>query len=392
MDLRAIKEKVLKISPYVKNIEIIVKNDTPFAIIYPNFEKLKKDTIINIEEELRWYAVEEYNLHADEDKKIRGYKIIANEIDKTEIEEFNDETYKILHSIISKLSSVEIFPSSHLELVLGLDSLNYVELFVSIEQSFGVKTDEMTFSGIMTVKALYEYIKKNQRKITKSSFNWSKTLDESIDEELIYSPFIMLIYKIILLPLFKLYFRIEVKGIENIPSTSTIFAPTHQSMLDGFLIESTLPFKVLKKTFFLAYTQVFGVGLMKPIAKHGQGILIDANQNLTHTMQYVALALKKRANLVIFPEGARTRDGKLLKFRPFFAMLSKTFNAPVVPIIIDGTFNALRSGKTFPLPKKVKITYLKPINPDGMSYEELRVKVKEAIELEIKNSKQRGDS
>lgn len=385
MDLHAIEKKILAISPFVKNVEIVIKNNTPFAILYPDFEELKKAKIINIKEELRWYAVESYNLSAAENKKVRGYKVISHKVNETEIQE-DDELYRALKSNLAKLSDIEISPSSHLELDLGLDSLNYVELFVSIEQSFGVKIDEATFSKIMTVKTLHGYIKKNQKKISKSSFKWSEILNKPIKEKLIFSPLIMLAYKIFLLPFFKLYFRLEVKGIENIPSTSTIFAPTHQSMLDGFLIESTLPFKILKKTFFLAYKQVFGVGFIKPIAKHGQGILIDANENLIHTMQYTALPLKERKNIVIFPEGARTRDGKLLEFRPFFAMLSKTFNVPIAPILIQGSFNALKSGTFFPLPKKIKITYLKPIDPNGMSYDELTKKVKEAIELEIKNS------
>jgi len=386
MDLHAIKDKILAISPFVKNIEVVMRNDAPFAIIHPNFEELKKAKIINIKEELRWYAIEEYNLSADEDKKVLGYEIIAHEVDETQTQESDDEVYRVLKANISTLSDVEIFPSSHLELDLGLDSLDYVELFVSIEQSFGVKIDEATFSHVMTMQTLYEYIKNHQNRVEDAEVQWHKILYEHIDEKLIYSPFIMYMYKIVLLPFFKLYFRLEVKGLENIPSTSCVFAPTHQSMLDGFIVEATLPFKVLKKSFFLAYKQVFGTGLMKPISKYGQSILIDANENLKHTMQYTALPLKEENNVVIFPEGARTRDGKLLEFRPFFAMLSKTFNVPIVPIVVEGSFDALRSGTIFPIPKKVKITYLKPIDPDGLSYNELTAKVREVIELEMKNS------
>ena len=134
------------------------------------------------------------------------------------------------------------------------------------------------------------------------------------------------------------YVWFEIKGIENIPSTSRIIAPTHQSMLDGFLIEATLPYGVLKNTFFLAFKQVFGTLFFNPIAKHGQTILIDANYKLKESMQNAALPLKKKKNLVIFPEGARTRDRKLLEFRPFFAMLSKTYNVPIIPVIIERLF------------------------------------------------------
>jgi long-chain acyl-CoA synthetase len=157
-------------------------------------------------------------------------------------------------------------------------------------------------------------------------------------------------------------------------------------MLDGFLIESILPYKVLKKSFFLAYKQVFGTTLLEPISKHGQTILIDANVDLKHTMQLCALPLREGNNLVIFPEGARTRDRKLLEFRPFFAMLSKTFNIPILPVVIDGSYEALQTGKIVPRPKKIRVTFLKPIFPEGFDSTELAKITRDAIESELKRN------
>jgi long-chain acyl-CoA synthetase len=155
-------------------------------------------------------------------------------------------------------------------------------------------------------------------------------------------------------------------------------------MLDGFLVESSLPWKIVTNTFFLAYKNVFGTKLLKPVADNGQTILIDANENLKHTMQYVALPLQEKKNLVIFPEGARTRDRKLLEFRPFFAMLAKIYNVPVVPVMIDGSFEALGSGKIFPLPRKIKVHYLQPIYPKGLRVEEIVENTKEAVAHELR--------
>ncbi len=384
MNLHKIEEKVSDLCPFIKKITVTLREGYPFALIYPDFQTLESAKIINIESEIRWYGVELYNMDVDESKKIRGYKILTKSSQKSEYEdEPTDKLYKTIKSYLSTLSDTAILPSSHLELDLGLDSLDYVELFVFVEQSFGVKIDEKIFSSIMSVQALYNYIKKHQQSFNPTKIDWEEILNEDIDEKLIYSPFIMFTYKTLLLPFFKLFFRLEVKGVENIPSSTSIIAPTHQSMLDGFLIEATLPYGILKNTFFLAYKQVFGTGLMKPIAKYGQSILIDANYKLKETMQRAALPLKKGNNLVIFPEGARTRDGKLLEFRPFFAMLSKTDNIPIVPVIIDGSFEALPTGKIFPRPKKITITYLKPIYPKDLSYDELTRVVKSAIEEKL---------
>lgn len=409
MDLEKIKNRVLSFTRYIKDIAIVEHNHHPFAVVYPDFEALKEAKIINIQEELRWYAIELYNMEADEAQKIKGYRILraplpksaSGEVDLGAIKELvnsknvpeisdedepKDEIYKTLKSYLSTITKNKIMPSSHLELDLGLDSLNYVELFVFMEQSFGIKIDEALFSGLMSVKSLYMYILENSLHVDFVKPDWEKILDEKIDEKLVYSPIIMSAYKTVLFPLFKLYFRLEVVGVENIPPHPCIIAPSHQSMLDGFLIESILPYKVLKKSFFLAYKQVFGTTLLEPISKHGQTILIDANVDLKHTMQLCALPLREGNNLVIFPEGARTRDRKLLEFRPFFAMLSKTFNIPILPVVIDGSYEALQTGKIVPRPKKIRVTFLKPIFGEGFDSTELAKITRDAIESELRRN------
>lgn len=384
IDFTTIEQRILSLSLYLKDIKVSLRNGVLFARMYPDFEALQGAKIINIKEELRWYAIELYNLEAEEDRKIRAFEIIhpALEIDESDASE--DAIYQKLTSFLHAHSKAELAFTSHLELDLGLDSIEYVELFIFIEESFGVVVDERNFASMMRLNELYSYIKAHHIQIQNAAKNLETTLQEPIKEKLLYSPYIMLLYKIVLFPLFKFYFRLEVSGEKNLPKGACIIAPSHQSMLDGFLIESSLPYFILKNTFFLAYKNVFGTKLLKPVSENGQTILIDANENLKHTMQYVALPLQEKKNLVIFPEGARTRDRKLLEFRPFFAMLAKIYNVPVVPVMIDGSFEALGSGKIFPLPRKIKVHYLQPIYPKGLRVEEIVENTKEAVAHELR--------
>lgn len=401
MDLEKIEQEVMRLSPYVKEIKVIIRDSAAFALIFPDFDKLKESHIINIREELRWYAVELYNLHAKEHEKIRGFVIVPYSFKTTtkdyhtliktlhtkhitHTKEPQDEIYLALKNFIASLCRCDLFFTAHLELDLGLDSLSYVELFSFVEESFGVFIDEAIFSQMMNLNKLYEYVKTHKKYVKPTKITYKELLKEDIEQKLIYSPYIMYTYKTLLLPLFKLYFRVEIQGRENIPSSPCIFAPSHQSMLDGFLVEASLPYHILKQSFFLAYKQVFGTSILEPIAKHGQTILIDANEDLLHSMLLCAQVLKEKNSLVIFPEGARTRDGQLLPFKPFFAMLSKEYNIPVIPIMIDGSFEALPSGSLLPKPKKIKLSYLKPIYPDALSYEQIAQKTKDAIAAELK--------
>jgi len=383
-NFKAIEEKILSISPFVENVEISKDEKGLRATLYPNFQELDRSNIINIESELRWYAIEIYNFEADDKDKIIFYEIISHGDRLEDDKDIESEEYTVLKSFLVDLSKKNVFLHSHLELDLGLDSIDYVELFIFLEQSFGIVINEEIFSSIMIMNKLYEYIEKNKKFVKASDIELKDILTESINEELKYSPWIMYLYKTVLFPLFKIYFRLEVKGYENIPKSECIIAPSHQSMLDGFLVEATLPYTILKNSFFLAYKNVFGTKFLKPIADNGQTLLIDANENLKYTMQQCTLPLKNRSNLVIFPEGARSRDRKLLEFRPFFAMLSKLYNVPVVPVVIDGSFEALRSGTSFPKPCKIKLTYLEPIYPENLSVQEIVKKTKNEIEQEMK--------
>ncbi len=382
IDLNFIQNRIITLCSYIKKIDVILKDGSPYAIIYPDFEALKRANIINIESEIRWYGVELYNLEADDAHRVVGYEIVAPKVD-ADSGKVDDELYMSLKAFIATLSREKIYFDSHLELDLGFDSLDYVELFVFIEKSFGVVISEVEFSKMMRVSELYNYIKEHQSKFNPSSVDFKTILNEKQDRKLIYSPIMMTLYKLFLFPLFKLYFSLEVKGRENILQTSCVIAPNHQSMLDGFLIVASLPLKILKRSFFLSFTQVFGKGIFKPMAEHGQNILIDANIHLKESMQYASQPLKEGGNLVIFPEGARTRDGKLLEFRPFYAILSDTYNVPIIPVVLRGSFEALRSGTILPLPRKISVTYLEAIYPDGLSCDEINVKVREAIEKEL---------
>lgn len=386
MDFEKIQKDIVAISPYIKDARVVQKEGALFAYIYPNLETLEKAEIINIREEIRWYGVELYNIYAKEEEKIKGYEII---IPKTSPkEEPNDEAYMALKSFLATLSSKEVYFDSHIEFDLELDSLDYVQLFVFLEESFSIKIDEALFSKMMRVCELYKYIKQYAIFGSYTVSSWENILKQKTSKKLSASPFVMFLYKAVLYPLFRLYFFIEIKGIENIPDSKCIIAPSHQSMLDGFLIEAFLPYKVLKKTYFLAYKGVFGKNILKTLTSIGQTILIDANKDLKETLIVSSLPLREDKNIIIFPEGARSRDGELLEFRPFFAILAKTFDAPIVPVMIEGTFYALGAGMLFPRPKRIKITFLEPVKTKGASYEEIVNRVSSMIDKELK--KERG--
>jgi len=406
VNIPKIEQSILKISNFVKEVAVFIHNNHLFALIYPDFEEAKNRKIIRLKNEIRWYAVELYNIKAPKEQKIKGYQIVQTplpkdakgEVERSELEKFmkeqallgkniedepKDKVYQSIKNFLSTLSTEPITPSSHLELDLHLDSLNYIELFTFIEKSFAVYIDEAQFSQMLIMNELCLYVNEKKQKITITDINWKTILNEKIDFSIICSPMPIMIYKTLFFPLYKLYFSLKVSGSENFPKQPCIIAPSHQSMIDGFILAAALPYDVLKKTFFLAFEMVFGTKIMRPIVQNSQTILIDVNKDLKISMQKSTVPLKNGQNLVVFPEGARSRDRELLEFKKFFAILSVELNIPVVPVVLDGTFEVMPAGKLFPRPSPVIIKYLEPIYPKGLSYDDLAAKVKEAIHEEM---------
>ncbi|TNF43200.1 MAG: glycerol acyltransferase, partial [Epsilonproteobacteria bacterium] len=390
----------------IKEVAVFIHNKQLFALIFPDFEKTKERKIIRLENEIKWYAVELYNIKAPKEQKIKRYRIVQTSLPKdskgnikrSELNTFmtaqmlhshdienepKDEVYQSIKNFLSLLTDVTITPLSHLELDLHLDSLNYIETLTFIEKSFGVHINESQFSQMMIMSELCHYVNEKKQKINITDINWKSILDEKINFDLDYTHLPIFIYKTIFLPLYKLYFSLKVSGSDNLPDQPCIIAPSHQSMLDGFILAAALPYNVLKKTFFLAFQIVFGTKIMRLIMKNTQTIMIHVNKDLKASMQKSTLPLKNGQNIVIFPEGARSRDRELLEFKKFFAILSIELDIPVVPVVIDGTFESMPAGKLFPRPSPVVIKYLDPIYPNGLSYQELTDKVKKAIHEEM---------
>ena len=405
----AIGTKIKSLSSLVEEIAVVEEAEGLCAYISPDFGEAARQGIVNLAAEIRWYGVELYNMHAAADAKIRTFHVVAaplpkrkeGGIDTEALEHFrlqqlqprpyesdiDDDLYLALKHYIETLSDRPVYPSSHFEFDLGLDSLDHVELFAFIEEGFGVEVRDKAFAAMMTPELLYRYVKAHRTKMEPRRVAWSKLLRAKGEMVLQRAPRVLTLYKYLALPLFKLYFRLSIGGAEKIPHTPCIIAPSHQSMLDGFIIAAALPSGILRRTFTLAFDLVFGRGVMRPVARYGQLVLIDVNNDLKASLQKSAVPLMQGYNLIVFPEGARTRDRELLEFRPFFAMLAKEFNVPIVPTVLDGTYEALRAGMLFPRPAKVVVKYLDPIYPrDDESAEMLTARVKRAIRHEMETS------
>ena len=371
------------------------------AVIYPNFQKISEEKVTNIKETLKWGVIDSYNGKAPNYKKILDIRIVQEEMPKTKIgkirrfmipemlkakendniviEEPKFEEYTMLKEYLVKVKKKPVTPFAHIELDLGIDSLDMVELLTYLESTFGIKASEELIIENSTVEKLAVYIKENRGENKVEEVNWNEYLNKDIDVELPKSNIVTKIGKAILWIVFKLYIRVKKEGTENITTDPVIYAGNHQSFLDAFLFNHVVPTNVLNNVYYLAKVKHFSKGYMKTLGENSNVILVDINKNLGEVLQTLAMVLRSGKSVAIFPEGARTRDGKMLEFKKSFAILAKELNIPIVPFGIKGAFEAFPSNSKFPKSSNVEIRFFERIEPKDMSYEEIVEKTRDCI-------------
>jgi long-chain acyl-CoA synthetase len=172
--------------------------------------------------------------------------------------------------------------------------------------------------------------------------------------------------------------------MKNIPDGPCIIAPNHQSFFDGLFVASYLKTHQIRKTYFYAKEKHVRKPWLKFLANRNNIIIMDLNKDLKSSIQKMAEVLKRKRNLIIFPEGTRSKTGKLGQFKKTFAILSRELNIPVVPVTIQGAHKALPKGSLFPKPfKKIDIEFLEPVYPHNDSYDDLTMKVKNQIQYKL---------
>jgi acyl-[acyl-carrier-protein]-phospholipid O-acyltransferase/long-chain-fatty-acid--[acyl-carrier-protein] ligase len=162
--------------------------------------------------------------------------------------------------------------------------------------------------------------------------------------------------------LFKMLFRVEVRGAENIPALGQplIFAPNHVSLLDGPLLHAVLPVDCA----FAVDTGISKAWYAKPFMAMIRCYRIDPS-NAMATKHLVNL-VKSHQPLVIFPEGRLTVTGGVMKVYDGAAMIADKTDAVIVPVRIEGaqrsTLSYMKSTQIkkawFP---KITVTFLPPV-------------------------------
>jgi long-chain acyl-CoA synthetase len=396
-----IENRILALSPLIKEIGVYPKDETLGAVIHPDFLAVKKQQVVNLRETIKWLVLDKFNLTVPGYKKIRHFTLVNDELPKTrlgklkrfllpQLDARTAEThrsqpdpdsgeYRALKSYLEKALGQRVYADQHLEYDLGLDSLGKIELDLFLEKNYGLRLEGDDSAAHHTVEELSRLMAQRKGSGSAEPSDWHSTLQEKAEFAMPKSRFMQCSMKLATAPLFKLYFQLKGQGQQNLPPGPFILAPNHQSFLDGIFLSILLPNRILKDTFFLAAGKHIKTPINRFYASHSNLLVMDINRDLKSTLQQAAAAIRQGKNLAIFPEGARSRDGQLSEFKKTFAILSKELQVPVVPVAISGAYASVPIGRKLPKPGKVSLKFLPAIYPGQMDYEQITSRTRQAI-------------
>jgi len=433
-------------SPYIKELAVLGLEGKPgeggdrlYAVIVPNFDVLRQKKIVNAKEVIR-YDIESLSQRIPSTKRIGSYEIWQEDLPRTttrKIKRFEVEkrvranqvrrvddnselpaerpltademawldqpdVQRVLKIVrqAARTAPPTLRPTHNLELDLGLDSMQRVELLSQIEEQLGGDVEESQLAGIYTVRDLVDAVLESSASGaggsgTRPTFaGWKAILAEEPDPvdviplvrpQPVSAAFWYMVSRLIqVIALDR--FALHVRGIEKLPKSGPyIISSNHQSYLDPLILASVLPPEVFDRVFAVGTSEIFGKGFMLRLARSLRVVVVDPDANLIPAMRAGAFGLRQGRPLILYPEGERSIDGTPKIFKKGAAILSIHMQVPIVPAAIEGFYEAWPRNKSFQGFAPLKMAFGDPIIPppeneaSEVAYEKLTAELKARV-------------
>ena len=155
-----------------------------------------------------------------------------------------------------------------------------------------------------------------------------------------------------------------------------LIASNHQSFLDPVLIGVAIP----RPTTFMARSTLFRFAPFGRLLRSVKAFPVKRGRADLGAVREAISRLRAGWALLVFPEGTRTRDGRIQPLRAGFDMLSRRAGVPVVPAVVEGAYEAWPRQNLLPRPCAICVAFGRPIWPDQHRNEQtLRAQVADAL-------------
>ncbi|MDH5626210.1 MAG: AMP-binding protein, partial [Nitrospira sp.] len=281
--------------------------------------------------------------------------------------------------LAGRFGAVRLTPDTNMALELGLDSLAWMTMTLELRDQVGIDLSEDAIMRIGTVRDLL-------REAVEAEQPAGEVIDPAIQ---LQQPEALLdpqqrrwltergwclrglgaaLYVLNRL-LMRTVFSLEVRGVERIPAQGPcVLIPNHTSLLDPLAVMAAFSRDVLDRTYWGGWTGImFRNAVMRLVSRALQVLPIDQSSRPVANIALGATALARGCHLVWFPEGGRSPDGALQPFQPGIGLMMTAFPVPVIPVWIEGSFEALPIGACWPRRQGIRIRFGEPLNPNRLA-------------------------
>jgi 1-acyl-sn-glycerol-3-phosphate acyltransferase len=174
--------------------------------------------------------------------------------------------------------------------------------------------------------------------------------------------------------------HIRAEGVENIPVGVCIFASNHASNIDPVAMVPHIPRRVA----LLAKKEVFQIPILSKALHLAKLVPVDRadKEAAAESVDVAVKYLKEGLSFLVYPEGTRSPDGRLLPFKKGTFVMAIRAGVPIVPISLAGTQRLMRKGDWTIHPGAVVVRFGPPVNSAEYSAEqrdELRKRVQDLV-------------
>lgn len=166
--------------------------------------------------------------------------------------------------------------------------------------------------------------------------------------------------------LVRLLFRLTVRGRKYLPTEGPfLLTPNHASPLDPPVIAAAMPLTLLQNTFWAGKKSTVSRNWARRVLSRLTRVIPVAEDK---SSVFVGTALLDEGRgLVWFPEGRRSLDGRLDRFKPGIALMLDHCDVPVVPVLIEGAHDAFSGrGSRLRLGKRISVSFGPPVTRDQL--------------------------
>jgi long-chain acyl-CoA synthetase len=268
---------------------------------------------------------------------------------------------------VTGASVAQIREESLLVADLGLTSIDRVELVSFLEQEYRLDIEDSRIGPQTRVSDLRQIIAKREKLTRRDHFRFWTNARFSRGVRMVWDA---LFHH----PLLRSFVTLETRGIDKLEKLDgpVFFVANHLSYLDHPSVMSALPPKIRYSCATAAWEEFFfgdyhGFNRIWRRFCYDYGALLfnlfplPQSQGFGGSLKYMGRLADAGVNILIFPEGGHSRDGKMKPFQLGLGVMVKELGIPVVPIKISGTGQVLPPGARFPKRGRVTVTFGKPL-------------------------------